>query len=222
MDPDDLYAEGDRLCWEGDPGSALPLLLEAAESGHVDAMFRLGRLHDDAGRRLSAIRWHRAAAERGHARAMIDLALLIQRDDRRAAMEWTARAVHEGDDLTAHLNYGVFLEEAGRTDEAERYYRIAAEAPFPAARNRLACLLRKSGRAREAEAWFRRVLDERADSCDDPGDDDHAANTAVMYNLAGLLEETGRRAEALDLYRQAAERGDAGAGGEVARLTRRH
>jgi TPR repeat protein len=102
--------------------------------------------------------------------------------------------------------------------EAEHYYRKAAEVAYPAARNRLACLLKETGRLAEAETWYRQALDERAESCDIPGDDDYEANTAVMYNLATLLEETGRPREALSLYRHAAKRGDADAAREASRL----
>lgn len=182
-------------------------------------MFRLGKLYDDAGRKQPATRWYQAAAEQGQTIAMINLALLIKRDDREAAMAWTLRAAEEGTDRTAQYNYGVFLEEDGRLAEAEQHYRAAADMPYPAARNRLACLLWDAGRNDEAEMWFRRALEEWADSSDYPGDEDYEANTAIMFNLAGLLEEAGRPDEALDLYSQAAGRGDAEAAEEVARLS---
>ncbi|GAB3989178.1 hypothetical protein GCM10029978_113590 [Actinoallomurus acanthiterrae] len=117
--------------------------------------------------------------------------------------------------------YLLFLEEDGLLEEAEQCYRIAAEVNYPAARNRLACLLKETGRREEAETWHRRALDKRAESCDVIGDDDYAANTNIMYNLAVLLEETDRPQEALDLYHQAAARGDAEATQDIARLERR-
>ncbi|GAA2605571.1 hypothetical protein GCM10010411_44680 [Actinomadura fulvescens] len=219
LDHEELYAEGDRLYWAGAADRTLPLLERAANAGHVDSMFRLGRLHYDAGRKEPALRWFQSAAERGHVGAMIDLAALIESDDRDVAMAWTLKAVKEGHDLTAEYNYGVFLEEDGRLEEAERYYRSAAEVNFPATRNRLGCLLWNTDRGDQAERWFRRALDDLADSCDGPGDDDYEANTAIMCNLAGLLAETGRSDEALALYRQAAERGDLGAAEQASRFT---
>jgi TPR repeat protein len=220
MDLQALYSEGDRLYWEGQPDEAEPLLVRAAEAGHAHAAFLLGRLYQGADRKDPAIRWYRLAAERGDSGAMIDLALLIEDDDREAAVRWTRLAVEVGPDVTANLNLGIFLEEDGLLEEAEQHYRIAARACFPAARHRLGSLLRETGRREEAEVWYRHALDERANSCDDPGDEDYEANTAIMCNFADLLEETGRQGEALSLYRLAAERGDPEAAEEAVRMSR--
>ncbi|GAA0360114.1 tetratricopeptide repeat protein [Actinoallomurus spadix] len=175
-------------------------------------------MYDEARHKSEAIRWYQAAADQGATDAMINLAFLLEDDDREAALRWTRQAVALSPDLTARYNLGAFLEEDGLLEEAEQRYRMAAQVNFPAARNRLACLLKGTGRLEEAEAWYRRALDERTESCDTAGDDDYTANTTIMYNLAGLLEETGRPQEALGLYRHAAERGDADAGQDVARL----
>ncbi|MDN3357708.1 tetratricopeptide repeat protein [Actinomadura sp. DC4] len=222
MDLHAVYLQGEAAYFAGLPRKAEPLLLTAAEAGHLDAATRLGRLYDAAGRTEEAIRWYRSAADRGDTGAMINLAVDIEDDDREAALAWIRRAVALGAGRTARYDLGIFCEEDGLLDEAEDCYRRAADVDYPAARNRLACLLMETGRLEEAEAWFRRALDERDESCDVPDDDDYDAGTGLMYNLATLLEETARPREALSFYRQAARRGDTEAAREAARIKRAH
>jgi TPR repeat protein len=70
----------------------------------------------------------------------------------------------------------------------------------------------------EAEAWYRRAIDESGDSLDVGRDEDCGTHTSIMVNLAELLEDTGQPEEALSWYRRAANRSDAEAAAEAARL----
>jgi TPR repeat protein len=60
--------------------------------------------------------------------------------------------------------------------------------------------------------------DDHGGDLNEPDDEDYPACTAIMFNLALLLQETGRREEALHWYERAAERGDEEAAEEAARL----
>ena len=131
MDADGLYARGEAAYFAGLLSSAEPLLRQAAEAGHLDAITRLGRVYDASGDKDQAIRWYRTAAERGDTDAMTNLAILIEDDDRDAALDWTRRALALGAGLTTRYNLGIFCEEDGHLDEAEACYRRAAVGAIP-------------------------------------------------------------------------------------------
>ncbi|MFD0903514.1 hypothetical protein [Actinomadura sediminis] len=68
-------------------------------------------------------------------------------------------------------------------------------------------ILYLDGQFSEAEPLLRRAA-KAGHVKEDPAerDDDYEANTAIMLKLAGILERTGRDAEAGDLRRRAAAR----------------
>ena len=118
----------------------------AAEQGHAEAQFHLGRMHDD-GRGVAqddgeAVRWYRLAADQGVALAQFFLGRMyaggrgISQDDVEAA-RWIQLAAEQGAAL-AQLGLGL-MYSYGRAvpqddTEAVRWVRMAAESDYAHAR----------------------------------------------------------------------------------------
>ncbi|MFC5179983.1 tetratricopeptide repeat protein [Actinomadura harenae] len=101
---------------------------------------------------------------------------------------------------------GCLLADAGQKEPARRWYQAAAERGHTIAMINLAILLEDDDRD-AAMAWTLRAAEE-------------GTGLTAQHNYGIFLEEDGRLDEALDLYRQAAERGDREAAEEAARLSR--
>ncbi len=112
--PDELFQRAESVRY-GEGGSGIPNVLEAlrlytaaADAGHVQAMVRIGRLHED-GKVLDrnyrlAIEWYRRGAERGSTQAMVRLARMYALGlgvvkEIPAAVRWLKQAAGQGDGL---------------------------------------------------------------------------------------------------------------------------
>ncbi len=99
------FEEGKRHQRAGEDESALKWFRQAAEQGHVDAMFELGNVLFD---RYSfytgyseAARWYRLAAEKGHTEAQFKFARIREGGyslgvDSREALEWYLKVAEKG------------------------------------------------------------------------------------------------------------------------------
>ncbi len=112
--PDDLFQRAESVRYgEGSGGipnvlEALRLYTAAADAGHVQAMVRIGRLHED-GKVLDrnyrlAIEWYRRGAERGSTQAMVRLARMYAlgvgvAKEVPEAVRWLQQAAGQGDGL---------------------------------------------------------------------------------------------------------------------------
>jgi len=143
LDIESVYSQGKKLYDAKQYGEARPLLRKAAEGGHRDAMFFLGRSYassltsgvatDDA----EAVSWYRKAAELGDARAMNNLGGMYRRGqgglkpDPATAVSWYRKAAELGG-VRGMTNLGVMYErgEGGLNRDpatAVSWYRKAAE-----------------------------------------------------------------------------------------------
>jgi TPR repeat protein len=130
---------------------AFDLFTRAANHGHVQAQFQLGRMHEKgtgtAKNLGEAFRWFGRAAEQGHAEAQAGLALFYMkaqgtpRNDTKA-LEWLQKGAYGGSS-TAMYYLGVFHEEGraglpkSRT-EARNWYRKSSDLGNPEAKKALA------------------------------------------------------------------------------------
>ncbi|HEY6004013.1 MAG TPA: tetratricopeptide repeat protein, partial [Anaeromyxobacter sp.] len=124
---------------------------------------------------------------------------------------WRDAAEKSPNKARPHLAIGNFLRDAGDLAGAEREWVRAAELDpaDSAVRNQLGSLAIARGDLRAAEAHLRRALEARGVLPD------------VYYNLALVLEATGRRAEALAMYRTFVERAPPDRAREVAEVRAR-
>jgi TPR repeat protein len=154
----------------------------AAEAGSAAAAYRRGYLAQTDGEIDSAVRWYEMAAERDYLQAPNDLAAIhLQQGELDQAEYWFRRGMDLGD-WTAAAGYGALLMKRG-APEAESVLRMVAGTPA----------------ARMAEFIGE---DELARS-------DRQAATRAAATLAALLDQEERREEALPLWQQAADHGDA-------------
>ncbi len=124
----------------------------AAQQGYVDAMYRLGVLHDlghGIGQDLEeAARWYRQAAEHGEARAQYNIGMMYDNGegvarDRSRAREWYLAAAEQGY-APAQNNLGVLYANGEgvqmNSAEAVGWYRKAAEKNYAQAQYNLAMM----------------------------------------------------------------------------------
>ncbi|MEM8599159.1 MAG: caspase family protein [Bacteroidota bacterium] len=156
--------DGKAAYLNGTYGQAEPLLLQAAEAGHVESQYLLGRIHlrgyegapSDA---QEAAHWFSLASQQGLPGAQYFLAGLCgggwgcPRDDARAA-DLYQRAAEQGLP-EAQYRLGVIYEAGDRgrpqsLPEAIRWYRLAAEQGYNDAREALERLARSDRDARSA------------------------------------------------------------------------
>ena len=77
------------------------MVLKAAEQGHSEAQFELGRLYYLADRNEEAVKWYRKAAEQGHAEAQYQMGFFYDcgigiRSDKDEALKWYSKAAEQG------------------------------------------------------------------------------------------------------------------------------
>ncbi|AKQ63380.1 TPR repeat, SEL1 subfamily [Myxococcus hansupus] len=154
------------------------------------------------------------AARAGRMEAMTNVALHLEhgdgiRQDVPEAMRWMRKAAGLGDDVAA-FNLALCYEKgkgpSGRPNLrlAERWYRRSLALGFPPARANLATVLAKSPRgARMKEAIALFLADVRR------GDLKNLRYVAECFELGRGVRKNLKRA--IQLYKQAAEAGDAGA-----------
>ena len=109
---EDLYRLGEAAFY-GDGGApnyrrALQFFADAAEGGHVGAMFFIGRIHESGqdvdASPAHAVTWYRKAADLGNTQAMVRLAMLhANKDgphrDLSESARWLKRAATQGDGM---------------------------------------------------------------------------------------------------------------------------
>lgn len=109
--PDDLFRFAESIFYgengRADYREALRWYQAAADAGHVQAMVRIGRMHEeglDLDRSIArAMTWYRKAAELGSTQAMIRLGMIAaegadgERQDFKAAIGWFRKAADQGD-----------------------------------------------------------------------------------------------------------------------------
>lgn len=123
--PDELFQRGETAFYgEGGRGGAnyleaLRLYMAAADAGHVQAMFRIARLHEE-GRHLDrnptlAVQWYKRAADLGNTQAMVRLALMhalgqgVEKSPAEA-IRWLRQAANQNDGV-AMLNLAKMHDE---------------------------------------------------------------------------------------------------------------
>ncbi len=129
-------------------------------------------------------------ADAGDAGASISLASILENSDRKEEAERRYRLAAGSNYSDAVTRLGLFLERAGRIEEAEEEYGKAANSDEWHGAFHLAQMLQLKGDLAAAEKWWRRASELRTASGAD-------------INLAGVLKETGRLAEAEEHYRAA-------------------
>ncbi|MEV2274548.1 tetratricopeptide repeat protein [Nocardiopsis sp. NPDC049922] len=168
-----------------------------AESGDPDAMFNLGGLAREVGRRKEAEQWLRKSSEAGHTIAMINLGHMLEQAGHIAEAESWYRPPAEIGITMAMSNLGNLLRMNNRTDEGESWLRPAAEAGDAIAMYNLGVLLESKGQPEETEYWYRKSAE--------------AGDTDAMYNLGVILETNGHIEEAIKWYQKPAEAGNSNA-----------
>lgn len=140
---EDLFRLGEAAFYGDTPGSsyreALRYYTAAAEVGHVGAMVRIARIHEqglDVDRDLAmAVRWYRRAAELGSTQAMVRIAMLLAEKgpnrDIPAAVGWLKKAAGQGDgvamtNLAKLHDEGIGVEKSPR--EAANFMLAALKA----------------------------------------------------------------------------------------------
>ncbi|RKS05984.1 hypothetical protein DFP74_1604 [Nocardiopsis sp. Huas11] len=168
-----------------------------ARQGDTFAMFHLGILLAESGRKAEAEIWWLRGAEQGDTGAMNNLGILLAKAGRTEDAEaWWFWAANKGDNTDATVNLGSLLYTADRKAEAENWYQKAAQQGDTGAILLLGLLLVASGRKAEAEIWWLRGAEQ--------------GDTGAMLLLGFLLEEVGRMEEADEWRQRAQETGDLG------------
>lgn len=189
------------------------LLTGLAEGGSVEAMFRLGLIKAEA-EDPEARTWLEQATKANHTRAMLELGILYAKgrsviQDRARARSLYQRAAEAGlPEGMTQLALCQLEGKGGETDlpQALRWLKRAADRDEPGAMAALgACALAGEGLRRDPERafeWFEQAVAK--------------GHTGAMIQLARLCRSgAGARKRdlkrATDLYRRAAEGGDAAA-----------
>jgi TPR repeat protein/tRNA A-37 threonylcarbamoyl transferase component Bud32 len=148
----------------------------AAEQGHAEAQFELGKLHEEGGDvpedKAEAARWYRMAAEQGHPRAQVNLGWLYRMgegvpEDLAEAARWFRKAAEQGDTYGQERLAWMYRKGYGVPkdyEEAARWYRMAAEQGDEDAQNALGFFY-AMGRGlpqndAEAVRWYRAAAEQ--------------------------------------------------------------
>jgi TPR repeat protein len=126
--------------------SAVEFYLNAANKGHIGAMYNLAQLYQNEHKDIkSAERYYKMAVEKGNTDAMNNLAVLYQTEykDIKSAERYYKMAIEKGD--TDAMNNLAVLYRTERKDSksAERYYKMAIEKGHTDAMHNLAGLYYK-------------------------------------------------------------------------------
>lgn len=160
------YLQGVSLWVRGRKRSALRPLRYAAEAGHADAAYKLGRVLTGPRREQERLAWQRRAAEfaRDQEQPATKVAGYLFGAGQRAQARDVLRQAAGNGDADAAYRLAEILERGLDTPlsshrpaepaEAERYYLIACELGHAGAHERLALMLLSAGRPEEAEPYF--------------------------------------------------------------------
>jgi TPR repeat protein len=214
-----VYSQGRTLYDARQYAAARPLLRKAAEGGHRDAMFYLGRSYDSDVPGNSAIEtddteavsWYRKAAELGMPWAMNNLGKMYAhgqgglKPDSATAVSWYRKALELGNEQAMN-NLGSMYElgEGGLNRDnatAVSWYRKASELGSEVGMNNLGRMyeLGEGGLNRDkatAVSWYRKAAE--------------LGSRAAMTNLGSMYERgdgglNRDNATAVSWYRKAAE-----------------
>ena len=214
---DALFELGEEAYQNGDYEQALEHLLPAAEAGHAEAQYRLGKMYDDGdGVEQSyeeAARWYQLAADQGDVYAQYNLGVMYENGDGveqsyEEAANWYQQAADQGD-ADAQYNLGSMYENGDGVEqsyeEAATWYQQAAEQGLTDAQNKLGSLYANGDGVEqsfeEALTWYQQAAEQ--------GLADAQYNLGVMYENGDGVEQSYE--EAANRYQQAAEQGHADA-----------
>jgi TPR repeat protein len=225
-----IFSQGKTHFYAKKTAEARPLLRKAAEGGHREAMFFLGRSYDATAPEVSgvatdnveAVSWYRKAAELGEAWAMNNLGYMYQhgdgglKPDAATAVSWYRKAAELGNTL-AMTNLGVMYErgEGVKADAAMAvsWYRKAAELGEASGMTNLGFMY-EIGKgvkpdAATAVSWYRKAAE--------LGEATGMTNLGIMYERGdgGLKQD---QSAAISWYRKAAQKGSQGAKDNLRRL----
>ena len=192
---------------------AVDHLRSAANAGHSEAQYRLGRvlassMLGDADEQ-AALQWFLSAAEQGHVEAQVETALAYYHGkgspiDRAAAARWFARASNRGDVFaTNRLMLMVATGDGIPKDEAreiELLTKLAATGSpqfITALAEKLEWASEPLRKPQEVESWYRQAA--------------KAGDGRAQYRLGLILERRGEFAAASELYEKS-EKGRLGVG----------
>lgn len=159
----------------------------------ADHAFNLGRLLEDQGDQVGALRAYERADQLGHGAAACSLGVLLEQNGDRAAAEASYGRADQRGDANGAFNLGVLLEDQDDQMGALRAYARADRLGHGAAACNLGVLLAQKGDLAGATVAWRRA-EQRGD-----------ANGA--FNLGILLEEQGNLRGALSAYERADQLG---------------
>ena len=168
----------------------------AADPNHADALFFLGSIASDVGRKAEAERLLGQAIARKPLEAafLVSLANVLQSMGRgEEAARYYHRALKLRPDFAeVHVNLGHLHRSSGRLDEAHAAYRraLAIRPALLAARLGRAGVIRDSGEPDRALEEYRRILA------------DFPAAADARYDLANFLHERGDHDGAIAHYEQ--------------------
>ena len=192
-------------------------LRRAAERGHVQAQYNLGRFCKDgdgvAKDATQAVAWFRRAADQGHSRSQFELGYLYSNGegvakDATQAVAWFGRAAEQGH-ATAQSNLGLMYRKgegvAKDATQAVAWYRRAAEQGDANAQFLLGVMYGNgegvAKDATQAVAWYRRAAEQG----------DANAQVKLGYQYAKGEGVAKDATQAVAWYRRAAEQGNASA-----------
>jgi len=186
------------------------MTLELAESGNVDAQYRLARMYMDGGKigkdETAACEWMRRAAESRHVQAQVDYADMLfdgigtEQDPSAALFYYQAAADRGNVDARMKVSTLIADENSDRT-EIRKLFKEIAERGNPLNEYRYADLLLKTAwneeDREEALEWFLKAADK--------GNINSKFQAAVMYrDGVGVQTDTER---SVKMLREAADSG---------------
>jgi TPR repeat protein len=163
------YRRGLAASFDGDKETALRHYEEAAQLGHLDAMFDAGCANEQLGRVSASIFWWEKAARHGQAKSAWNLACaVLEQGDLPRARDWFSAAAELGD----HRGFAALTELADRAGDAqaEMYWsQVGAEAGQPFCLMRYGQLLIQANPEDRATLLRALPLEERAAEMGEPG-----------------------------------------------------
>lgn len=184
---------GERHTQEGQLEKAKKWYRWAADHGHDDAAFQLGKIFDDESDPKEAERWYRQAAEDGHLDAAFRLGLLLERDEGNTEGQRWFTIATQGGHIESGFKLGELLRRSDGTVMAKVWFQWAADRGHANAAYQLGCILRDEGNIAGAEVWFKKASSLAPE------------NSEYSFRVAELLWELGRPEEAKPFYEHAAE-----------------